>query len=88
MNDYTLLIILAVVCCSLVAMLFIYLHYRRLGQIRNRVIMKYIHEQDRLTRELERTRIEKEVIEKMLTTYFSKAVESSSSDTENGSEMK
>ena len=43
MNDYILLIAAAIVCCSLVAVFLIYLHYRRVERNCNKYIVKYIH---------------------------------------------
>lgn len=80
MNDYMVLIVSTIVCCSLAAVLFIYLHYRRRERNSNRYIVTHLREQDRLRSELERTCIEKEVIEKVLMTYFSKAAESSGAE--------
>lgn len=75
MNDYALLIASVIVCCPLIALLLMYLYYCRMVQYYNKSLTKYIHEYDRLTRELERTCIEKDTIEKLLKTYFPKATE-------------
>lgn len=66
MDDYILVIASAAIGCSLIAVLLMYLHYRRLKRNCNKYIVKYIREQDRLKRELERTYIEKEVMENLL----------------------
>lgn len=46
----------------------------------NRTIMKNIHEQDHITQELERTRVEKEEMERVLKTELLKAVETSAEE--------
>lgn len=46
MNDYTLLLIVsAIACCSLIAILLICLHFRRLRRGHNMNIVKQLHEQ-------------------------------------------
>lgn len=73
MNDYLLLIALIITGCSLSGVLLIYLHCRRLKKRYNGYLIKYIRECDRLIMELEHTRIEKDTMEKLFKTYFSKA---------------
>lgn len=75
MNDYALPIALVIICLSLVAVLLIYLHYRRLERNCNRYLVKYVREQERLKRELERILIEKEAIENMLKSKLSDTAE-------------
>lgn len=41
----------------------------------NMMIVEYLRKHDRLTKKLERTRIEKNTIEKLLKTYLSEATE-------------
>lgn len=78
MNDYALLLIVsAIACCSLIAILLICLHFRRLRREYNMNIVKQLREQDRLFRELERTRLEKKVMEKVLKINLSETLESS-----------
>lgn len=78
MNDYTLLLIVsAIACCSLIAILLICLHFRRVRRGYNMNIVKQLREQDRLFRELERTRLEKKVMEKVLKINLSETLESS-----------
>lgn len=78
MNDYALLLIVsAIVCCSLIAILLICLHFRRVRRGYNMNIAKQLREKDRLFRELERARLEKEVMEKVLKINLSETVESS-----------
>lgn len=59
MNNYLLLIGSLITGCSLIALLLMYLHHRRMKQYYNKQITKYIPEQDRLTSGPERTRMEK-----------------------------
>ncbi|WP_373155455.1 hypothetical protein [Bacteroides cellulosilyticus] len=73
MSDYALLIASVIVCCLLAAVLLMYLHCRRMKRNCNMMIVEYLREHDRLTKELERTRIEKDTIEKLLKTYLSEA---------------
>lgn len=75
MNDYRLLIAWVISGCSLLAVLLIYLYCRNLKRYYNRYLMKHIGEQDRLKRLLEQTCIEKNTIEKLFETYFSRATE-------------
>lgn len=78
MNDYALLIIVsAIACCSLIAILLICLHFRQIRREYNMNIVKQLREQDRLSRELERTRLEKKVMEKVLKINLSETLESS-----------
>lgn len=80
MDDCILLISLSVALGSMVAVFFIYLHYLRMKREYNRTIMKNIHEQDHITQELERTRVEKEEMERVLKTELLKAVETSAEE--------
>lgn len=75
MNNYILLVAWSIVACSLVAVLLIYLHYRRMVRHYNKYMMKYIREHDLLAKELEYARIEKDTMEKLFETYFSEATE-------------
>lgn len=75
MSNYILLIAWSVAGCSLAAVLLMYLHCRHMKRNCNMMIVEYLREQDRLTKELERTRIEKDTIEKLLKNYLSEATE-------------
>lgn len=78
MNDYALLItVSAIACCSLIAILLICLHFRRVRRGYNMNIVKQLREQDRLSRELERAHLEKGVMEKVLKISLSETLESS-----------
>ena len=78
MNDYALLItVSAIACCSLIAILLICLHFRRVRRGYNMNIVKQLREQERLSRELERAHLEKGVMEKVLKISLSETLESS-----------
>ena len=74
MDDYILIMALGGVFCALAIVTFVFLHCRKVEQQCNRYIAKGIHEQDCLARQLERTRIEKEMMEKLLKTELSEVV--------------
>lgn len=76
MNNYILLIALAITFCSLAAAVFLFLHCRRVEKNCNISIVRSIHEQDRVTRDLERTRIEKQAVENVLTARLTEVIES------------
>ncbi len=59
MNNYLLLIASIIAGCSLIALLLMYLHYRRVKQNFNMIIVKHLREQNRLLKELVRIRMEK-----------------------------
>lgn len=84
MNAYILFIASAIVFCSLATVLIMYLHCRRLKRNRNKYIMKYIREQDRLKRELERTYIEKEVMENLLKSKLAETTDSTVAENQTG----
>lgn len=66
MNDYIFLITLVLVFCSLAIVTCVLLYCRKIEQKCNYYIAKSIREQDGLAKQLERTRIEKEMIERWL----------------------
>lgn len=77
MDDYIFLIALGIPFCSLAIVTFVFLHCRKVEQKCKHYIAKGIHEQDCLARQLERTRIEKEMMEKVIKTELSEAVKAS-----------
>ena len=78
MDDYIFfLIALSIVFCSLVAVMFIFLHCRKIERMCNRTVAKRIHDQDCVVRELERTRTEKAMMEQVLKTQLAEAVRTS-----------
>ena len=76
MNDYIFLITLVLVFCSLAIVTCVRLYCRKIEQKCNYYIAKSIREQDGLVKQLERTRIEKEMIEKVVKTDLSEVVKS------------
>lgn len=76
MNDYIFLITLVLVFCSLAIVTCVLLYCRKIEQKCNYYIAKSIREQDGLAKQLERTRIEKEMIEKVVKTDLSEVVKS------------
>lgn len=81
-DDYIFFISLSVAFCSLLAVLFIYIYCLQIKRKCNCNIMKSIREQDRVIKELERMRVEKEAIEKTLKTKLTETVEISDGGTE------
>ncbi|WP_455585263.1 hypothetical protein [Bacteroides sp.] len=77
MNDYIFLIALGIVFCSLIAVMTIFLHCLKVKQQCNYHIAKNIREKDYVIKKLEQTRIEKEMIEKVLKTELSETVKTS-----------
>lgn len=77
MTDYVLLIVSVIACCSLTAVLLICLHFRRVRREYHIHIVRQLREKDSVSAELERTRLEKEVMEKVLKINLSETVESS-----------
>lgn len=77
MDNYILIIALGVAFCSLAMVTFVFLHCRKVERQCSRYIAKGIHEQDCLSRQLERTRIEKEMIEKVVKTELSEVIKTS-----------
>lgn len=66
MKEYTCIIALAVILCLLIAICCLYLRFRRIKKTYSSNLIRNIREQDRMARELEQTRLEKETIEKVL----------------------
>lgn len=66
MNEWIIIMALAVAALSLVVAGGVCFCCRRMEREKNSSIVHAIHEQDRIARELERTRIEKEAIERVL----------------------
>lgn len=68
MKEYTCIITLAIIFCLLIAVCCLYLQFRRARKRYSSTLIKNIRDHDRLVRELEQARIEKETIEKALET--------------------
>ena len=77
MDNYIFLIALGLVFCSLAIVTFVFLHCRKIVEKCNHYMAKGIREQDCLAKQLERTRIEKEMMEKVIKTELSEAVKAS-----------
>ncbi len=77
MDNYIFLIALGLVFCSLAIVALVFLHCRKIVEKCNYYIAKGIREQDCLAKQLERTRIEKEMMEKVIKAELSEAVKSS-----------
>ena len=74
MNDYIIFISLGIAFCSLAIVTSVFLRCRKIEKKYNYYMAKSIREQDGLTRELERIRVEKEMMEKMIKAELSDAV--------------
>ncbi|MEL5896207.1 hypothetical protein AAE250_22290 [Bacteroides sp. GD17] len=68
MGNYIILTALITTILALMALIILFLHCRKTKREYERNIMKRIHEQDCIARELEIIRIEKETLEKILQT--------------------
>ena len=73
MNDYINFISLGIAFCSLVIVTSVFLHCRKIEKKCNYYMAKSIREQDSLVKELERIRVEKEMMEKVLKAELSEA---------------
>jgi hypothetical protein len=70
MGNYLILIFSGVGLLILIIVVVLRAHYRKVIRTKERGIVFHIHEQDRLTKELQYTNVEKRVMEKMLETKF------------------
>ena len=64
MNKCTILITINFV--FLIFLIILYIRYRKMTKKNNHIVFYHIKEQSRLAKELERSKIEKEVLEKIL----------------------
>ena len=87
MDNYIFLIALGLVFCSLAIVALVFLHCRKIVEKCNYYIAKGIREQDCLAKQLERTRIEKEMMEKVLKAELSEAVRATIENKETGERM-
>ena len=76
MNDYINFISLGIAFCSLVIVTSVFLHCRKIEKKCNYYMAKSIREQDSLVKELERIRVEKEMMEKVIKAELAEAVKS------------
>ena len=87
MNDYINFISLGIAFCSLVIVTSVFLHCRKIEKKCNYYMAKSIREQDSLVKELERIRVEKEMMEKVLKAESSEAVRATIENKETGERM-
>ena len=87
MNDYINFISLGIAFCSLVIVTSVFLHCRKIEKKCNYYMAKNIREQDGLVKELERIRVEKEMMEKVLKAELSEAVRTTIEKKETGEPM-
>jgi len=74
MDHYIILAALIITFLSVVAVGVIYFHYRRMEIKKDHDIIMRIREQDRIMRELEKTRIERNTLEKLLKSGLNQSV--------------
>lgn len=84
MIDYLLFISLGIAFCSLAIVTSVFLYCRKIEKKCNYYMAKSVREQDCLAKELERTRVEKEMMEKVLKAELSDAVTASINEKETG----
>ena len=87
MDNYIFLIALGLVFCSLAIVALVFLHCRKIVEKCNYYMAKSIREQDSLVKELERIRVEKEMMEKVLKAELSEAVRATIENKETGERM-
>ena len=87
MNDYINFISLGIAFCSRVIVTSVFLHCRKIEKKCNYYMAKSIREQDSLVKELERIRVEKEMMEKVLKAELSEAVRATIENKETGERM-
>ena len=68
MNEWIILMALVVAALSLAAIGLVCCHCRQMEREKNRGLVQAVREQDRIARELEHARIEKETLERVLKT--------------------
>ena len=74
MDKYIIFASLIITFLSLVAVGVTYVHYRRMEHKKDRDIMLRIREQDKIMKELEQTRIERNTLEKLLKTELNRSI--------------
>lgn len=77
MQEQIIILALIVAALSLVATGIMYFRFCAVVQEKNRCLARILHDRDRIERELERVRIEKATIEKVLLSNLSRDAESS-----------
>ncbi|MBC5614553.1 hypothetical protein [Bacteroides hominis] len=76
-DTYIIILALVIACCSLIAVLFICLHTRRVRREYNMNIVKQLREKDYVSAELERMRLERDTLEKVLRINLLETIENS-----------
>ena len=74
MDKYIIFASLIITFLSLVAVGITYVHYRRMERKKDRDIILRIREQDKVMKELEQTRIERNTLEKLLKSELNRSV--------------
>ena len=75
MNEWIILMALVVAALSLAAIGLVCCHCRQMEREKNRGLVQAVREQDRIARELEQARIEKETLERVLKTTLAQPSE-------------
>lgn len=83
MNEWIILMAVVVAALSLAAIGMVCYHCRQMEREKNRGLVQIVREQDRIARELEQARIEKETLERVLETKLAAAAETSAAKKEN-----
>ena len=74
MDKYIIFASLIITFLSLIAAGISHVHYRRMERKKDRDIILRIREQDRIAKELEQTRIERNTLEKLLKSELNRSV--------------
>lgn len=83
MNEWIILMALVVAALSLAAIGLVCFRCRQMEREKNRGLVQAMREQDRIARELEQARIEKETLERVLETKLAAPAEMSAAKKEN-----
>ena len=83
MNEWIILMALVVAALSLAAIGLVCCHCRQMERDKNRGLVQAVREQDRIARELEQARIEKETLERVLETKLAADVTAGAAKKEN-----
>lgn len=85
MNEWIILMILVVAALSLAAIGLVCCRCRQMEREKNRGLVQAVREQDRIARELEHARIEKETLERILETKLAAPAETSAAKNDDNS---
>lgn len=75
MNNWILILSLAVALSSLGVFVILYVQYRKMKREKDRSIAEALRKQDRLAKELELTRTENKTLERVLSTIIPRSLE-------------